>query len=584
MRDAIRVIARDKGALLPQIILNIIHLVLKGAPFGGLAFVVIELVKPAEQQRPAMLLMLCLVIVALLAVNLALAIKVHTRAYLTAYDLTAKARLHLADHLRKLSLGFFKQRNFGDISALLLQDMARLESIFSNFFMDAVACVVLPCLMALFFLGLSRQLTLLMLGVTLLAIPALVLGQKAIQHFGTRLTRTRNQAAAALLEYLLGIRVLKAFNLTGMGFERLDRVMKQLKSDSMRLEVMAAAPLFLYMAILEVGFTIVPIYGIRLLGDGQIPLETLLVFLVVGYKFFEPLVSFGAFISEIRFMNIAAGRIARVLETPPLPEPVTPVPPQKTSGQAFDVAFDHVDFSYTTAPIFKDLTVRFPAKRITALVGPSGSGKTTLTHLIARFWDVNSGAVTIGGTDIRDMDTDTLNSRISMVFQDVYLFRDTVRNNIMVGNTCATEKELIRAAELAQCHDFIMALPKGYDTVLDENGANLSGGEKQRISIARAILKDAPVILLDEATSSLDPENAHLIQQALNAMVASKTLIVIAHTLNTVVRADQIVVLDNHGIVQTGTHDALLARKGLYKTLWEEQQKARGWKFQAAGN
>ncbi len=392
MRDAIRVIARDKGALLPQIILNIIHLVLKGAPFGGLAFVVIELVKPAEQQRPAMLLMLCLVIVALLAVNLALAIKVHTRAYLTAYDLTAKARLHLADHLRKLSLGFFKQRNFGDISALLLQDMARLESIFSNFFMDAVACVVLPCLMALFFLGLSRQLTLLMLGVTLLAIPALVLGQKAIQHFGTRLTRTRNQAAAALLEYLLGIRVLKAFNLTGTGFERLDRVMKQLKSDSMRLEVMAAAPLFLYMAILEVGFTLVPIYGIRLLGDGQIPLETLLVFLVVGYKFFEPLVSFGAFISEIRFMNIAAGRIAKVLETPPLPEPVTPVPPQKPSGQAFDVAFDHVDFSYTKTPIFKDLTVRFPANRVTALVGPSGSGKTTLTHLIARFWDVNSGS------------------------------------------------------------------------------------------------------------------------------------------------------------------------------------------------
>ncbi len=576
MRDAIRVIARDKGQLLPQVILNIIHLMLKGAPFGGLALVVLELVKPAGQRHTAALVMLCLLIVVLLAVNLALAVKVHTRAYLTAYDLTANARLRLADHLRKLCLGFFRQRDFGDISALLLQDMARVESIFSNFFMDAVACVVLPGLMALVFLGVSVKLTLLMLGVTALAVPALVLGQNIIQTLGARLTRTRNRTAAALLEYILGIRVLKAFNLTGAGFLRLDRAMKQLKSDSMRLEVMAGAPLFLYMAILEVGFTAVPVYGICLLGDGQITREALLVFLVAGYKFFEPLVGFGAFISEIRFMNIAAARIAAVMDTRPLPEPSVPVRPRN-----FDVAFEHVDFSYTGTPVFKDLTVRFPEKSVTALVGLSGSGKTTLTHLVARFWDVDQGAIKIGGTDIKDMDAATLNHQISMVFQDVYLFRDTVRNNIMVGKTGATEQELIRAAEQARCHEFIMALPKGYDTVLDENGANLSGGERQRISIARAILKDAPIILLDEATSSLDPENAHLIQEALNAMVASKTLIVIAHTLNTVKGADQILVLDGHGIAEQGTHGELLAQNGLYRALWQEQQQARGWKFKS---
>jgi len=207
MRDAIRVIARDTGQLVPQIILNIIHLMLKGAPFGGLVLVIQELVKPAGQRRTLILVLLCLIIVVLLAVNLLVAVKVHTRAYLTAYDLTAKARLRLADHLRKLSMGFFKRRDFGDISALLLQDMSRVESIFSNFFMDAVACVVLPCLMALFFWGISPELTGLMFCFSALAVPALILGQKVIQGLGSRLTHTRNRAAAGLLEYLLGIKL-----------------------------------------------------------------------------------------------------------------------------------------------------------------------------------------------------------------------------------------------------------------------------------------------------------------------------------------------------------------------------------------
>ena len=575
MRDAIRVISQDTRKLYPSILLNILHLILKGLPFGILLLVIIELMKPQGQADMVLLAALCAVMIAIMTTDLFLAMRVHTLAYLTAYDLSTQARLFLGDHLRKLSLGFFKKREFGDISALLLQDMAKVESIFSNFFLDAVACFVLPLLMALFFGLINPWLTGVMLLVTVLAIPALIIGQRIIGHLGKRLTQTRNHASVRILEYLHGIKALKAFNLTGTNFKRLDQTMKQLKSDSLRLEVMAGAPLFLYMGILEVGFMAIPLLGLHLLFLGEISREVLLLFMVVGYKFFEPLVNFGAFISEIRFMNIAAGRISEVMDTSPLPEPADPIRPAK-----HHIEFNHVSFGYTETCVIDQLNLRFPDKSITALVGPSGSGKTTLTNLIARFWDVDQGAVRIGGTDIRDIGTEHLNSMISVVFQDVYLFRDTIRNNIMVGNKNASEADLIHAAKLARCHDFIQALDQGYDTLLDENGANLSGGEKQRISIARAILKDAPIVLLDEATSSLDPENAHFIQEAINAMVASKTLIVIAHTLNTIVGADQIVVMDRGKIAQQGSHEELLQAGGLYKTLWQEQQFARGWKFQ----
>jgi ATP-binding cassette subfamily B protein len=218
---------------------------------------------------------------------------------------------------------------------------------------------------------------------------------------------------------------------------------------------------------------------------------------------------------------------------------------------------------------------------MTALVGSSGSGKTTITNLIARFWDVDAGAVTIGGVDVRQMATDTLLSQLTMVFQDVYLFNDTIRHNIQFGNPHASEAEVIAAAQAARCHEFIMALPHGYDTVVGEGGSTLSGGEKQRISIARAMLKDAPIVLLDEATAAIDPENERLIQQALNALTAEKTLIVIAHRLSTVQFADRILVLDRGQIVGQGTHDRLIQEDGIYRQFWRSRQKTKTWKLGA---
>jgi ATP-binding cassette subfamily B protein len=231
--------------------------------------------------------------------------------------------------------------------------------------------------------------------------------------------------------------------------------------------------------------------------------------------------------------------------------------------------------------VLDNVTFHIPERGITALVGPSGSGKTTITNLIARFWDVDAGSVQVGGVDVRAMHTTTLQRQITMVFQDVYLFNDTIRANIAIGKPDATDAEIIAAAQAARCHDFIMALPDGYATMVGEGGATLSGGEKQRISIARALLKDAPIVMLDEATASIDPENEWLIQQAFDALAAEKTVIVIAHRLATLQRADQILVLDGGRLVQQGVHADLIAQEGLYRRFWHERERARHWKLGA---
>ena len=245
----------------------------------------------------------------------------------------------------------------------------------------------------------------------------------------------------------------------------------------------------------------------------------------------------------------------------------------------FDVKFCHVDFGYDERKVLRDVSFTIPEKTSTAIVGPSGSGKTTICSLIARFYDVDSGSILVGGHDVKEFTCDSLLKNISMVFQNVYLFHDTIRSNICFGKPDATEQEMVAAAKKACCHDFIMALPDGYDTVIGEGGGTLSGGEKQRISIARAILKDAPIIILDEATASIDPENEHLIQAAISELTKGKTIITIAHRLATIEHADQILVVDDGRIVQCGTHTSLMCQKGRYRSFVETRERAEGWKI-----
>jgi ATP-binding cassette subfamily B protein len=576
MIKAMRVIAGNLKKMRKPLWLNIFNFILKGAPYGIFYLLLLELFKPKNQIDIQKIIWIFVSMVVILIIHLFIAMISQTNSFITGYTLLADARLRLGEHLRRLSMGFFKRRDPGDITALLLQDMRKVEEIFSQLFVDIIACVALCSVMALFFFFIDWRMVLAMVISVAVAIPLLLIGQKIVVYLGSKQIASRNNVASRMLEYLQGMKVLKAFNLTGTKFIRLEKAFKKLRDDSIKLEAGSGAPVLSYLVILEIGFIGLLLLGVYLLFGGQITIPVLILFLVIGYRFYDPLKNVGIYATEMRYYNISAERITEVMKTDPLPEPE-----ENTKPNNFNIEFKDVTFRYYDTDVLKKINATFPERSITALVGPSGSGKTTTTNLIARFWDINSGEIMIGGINIRNIKTEKLLSYISMVFQDVYLFHDTVYNNIKIGNNEADRNKIIAAAKSAQCHEFIKKLEKGYDTMVGEGGSTLSGGEKQRISIARAILKDAPIVLLDEATASLDPENELLIQNAISELVKSKTLIVIAHRLSTIAHADQILVIDNGKVIERGKHAELIGAGRMYSRMWDNQQQARGWKFGA---
>ena len=322
--------------------------------------------------------------------------------------------------------------------------------------------------------------------------------------------------------------------------------------------------------ILQAGIGITIFVGALLLTSGEIELLPLLMFLLMVTRIYGPILSILANLSSLLNLNVVTNRMRTLLTTPAMEG-------KEKEVSNCDIELSHVTFAYNQENVIKDISCKIPQGSVTALVGPSGSGKSTISKLIARFWDIQKGKITIGGKDIKAMEPESLMSYMSFVFQDVTLFNDTVMNNIRIGNPNATDEQVITAAQAAYCDEFVREMPEGYQTLLGENGSTLSGGERQRISIARALLKNAPIILLDEATASLDPENEVLVQKAIAKLIEGKTVIMIAHRLRTVVDADQIFVLENGKLVESGTHNELMKKQGLYQKLYHIQQESLGW-------
>lgn len=503
------------------------------------------------------------------------------------YATSADGRIRLAEHIRKLPLGFLMSKDSGELGNTMMNDFSQIEEGVTHILPQLISGIIVVFL-ALFGMAFADWRMALAMFAGLPVTFLILWGVRMIDRKrGAAHTRARIEQTNRLQEYLTGMKVIKAYNLRGANFKKLERAFHNFMKESIKLEGVSGPFYLVAVAFLQIGLSMITMAGTYLLLGGTLELPMLIIFLLVGSRVFDPLVSAITQLPVFTYQAAAGKRIVDLLEEPTM----------QGDGEApedHNVIFENVTFGYKVNcsegaregslgcgedVVLHNVNASFPKGTMTAIVGPSGSGKSTMLRLIARFYDPQSGVVRFGGVDEKTVDPERLMSKISVVFQDVYLFQDTIGNNIRYGKENATQKEIEAAAKLAHCHDFIMALPNGYNTMVGEGGSTLSGGEKQRISIARAILKDAPVLLLDEATSSLDPENEVEVQQAIEELVKDRTVVMIAHKLKTIAGADQIIVLEQGEVKEVGTHEELMKKQGLYHHLWNIQQTTAGWQI-----
>ena len=492
----------------------------------------------------------------------------------TGYFMVAEKRIHIGDRLRYIPMGYFNDNSLGNITAVVTTTLSDVEN-------NAARCLVSVIGGFLNTLGLCLGLTVAEWRLGLLAIAGILaylgvteLSQRAMLKTGPARQHAQMNLVEAVLEYIQGMSVVKSYGLDKDSGQAVQRTVDESCDKALSLEKSVVPWMGLRQVVVRVFSVAIAVCALAFYSGGTLSLARCLLMLVASFMLYAELESAGNMADNLQMLGASMDKANSIDDTPVMDIDGAELTPADTS-----VEFQDVSFAYGDRTILDHVSLTVPSGSITAVVGPSGGGKTTLCNLIARFWDVQSGKITVGGYDVREYKLDSLMKNISMVFQSVYLFNDTVENNIKFGRPDATHEQVVAAARAACCHDFIMALPDGYDTVLGEGGGSLSGGEKQRISIARAMLKDAPIVILDEATASVDPENEAELQAAISALTRGKTLIMIAHRLNTVRNADQILVLSGGHIVQRGTHQELMAQGGLYADFVGVRQEALRWKL-----
>ena len=484
-------------------------------------------------------------------------------------------RLRVGDRLKGAPMGYFSEQRLSAITATLTTTVHQLEEFMTICMTGLSGGVAMAVAMSLFFLAFAPPVA----AITFVGIAVGLVVLEWLRRRSSSVTRevtaAQEDMTDAVIEYARGMAVLRTFASPDEALAKAKASFERKRKADFDQEQAAQGILKLYALVFNLASCGVLFASCALYLTGALPLSWALTLLVAAFMIYGELISAnnGAFLTKK-----IEGELDRVDEVCAVPKQDTMDAPLAPVG--FDLAMEDVSFSYDgVRRVIDGVTLSIPEGTTCALVGPSGSGKTTLVNLLARFWDVDAGRVALGGVDVREGTAESLLSRISMVFQNVYLFNDTVENNIRFGKPSATHEEVVAAAKRARCHDFIMELPQGYDTVLEEGGASLSGGERQRVSIARAIMKDAPVVILDEATSSVDPENEHLLMAAISELTRGKTLVTIAHRLNTVRDADQILVVDEGRIVQRGTHEELMREPGIYRRFIEMRREAAGWRL-----
>ena len=489
------------------------------------------------------------------------------------YDTCAKKRVEIAEHLRYLPMGYFNANSLGQITSITTNIMESLENIATRVVMlvcDGLLTTSLIVVMLFFFDW--RIACVLLCGFSLFLFANSRLRIASEKVSGKKI-RADERLVEKVLEYLQGMTEVKAYRLTGVKSKELNEAISENSKINIDMEMTLVPRIALQSFIAKLTGVAMVAFSCAFYCAGSMDALNAVVMVISAFIIYTSLETAGQYSSLLRVVDMSVDRAQEILNTPQMDISGETIEPAVRDITAQDIAF-----SYEKRKIIDGISLHIPEKTTTAIVGPSGGGKTTLVNLLARFWDVDGGTVMLGGRNVKDYDMDSLMANFSFVFQSVYLFHDTIANNIRFGQPGAPMEDVIAAAKKACCHDFISSLPHGYDTVVGEGGASLSGGEKQRISIARAMMKNAPVIFLDEATANVDPENENELMHAVQALTAEKTVIMIAHRLKTVERADQIIVVDHGKIVQHGTHTQLMEQDGIYRNFIGERREAASWK------
>lgn len=563
---------KERGNINKSVVVSVVNALLQMCQVGAIYLVVWGLTGGSTSAKTAWLA-LVLVLVSIFggAVASSRSKQLQTHA---GYFMAADRRISIANRLKSVPMGYFNESSLGQLSGVCTTVVGSIESMVPMVLVNILGGLITTAVFTVIILIFDWRIGLLVLAGILVYLAVVSAMEKKSARIAADTQKSQTALVEAVLENVQGMSVIKSFNLSGRGDKKLQDAVEENRRANLEVEQVMTPYTMAEEAVLQLAGVGMMLAAVLFWRGGSMSLANALMVLVMSFLVFNQIKAFGMGVSMLR---LAAASIDRTVETEQMPR-------MDEHGRAaapadHEITFEHVDFSYEHKQILHDISVTLPDKTTTAIVGPSGSGKTTLCNLIARFWDVDSGSVKIGGVDVRDYTLESLMDQISMVFQNVYLFADTIENNIKFGCPEATHEQVVAAARKACCADFIEALPDGYDTVIGEGGASLSGGEKQRISIARAMLKDAHIVILDEATANVDPENEDRLQKAIEALTRDKTIILIAHRLKTVKNADQILVVDHGCIVQQGKHDALMKQLGLYAEFVGGRRQAEGWKL-----
>ena len=490
------------------------------------------------------------------------------------YCTTANKRVQIGEHLRYLPMGYFSENSLGAITSVTTNTMDNLSGVSTRVVMLVTEGIFSTAVMTLAVFLFDWRVGLLIITGLLIYYVVNHALQRRSEKTTARKLAGDTAVVESVLEFIKGIAEVKSYSLTGKYNRKLEAAIDENAAANIDMELKLQPLMWAQNAVAKLIDVGVVVLSLVLYTGGRMELLNCVVLCVCSFLLTEGLEQAGTQSSLLRVVDTCVNQANDILNLPAMD-----ISGAELTPECRDLHAEDIRFSYGERPIINGITLDIPEKTTTAIVGPSGGGKTTLCHLLSRFWDVDAGTVTLGGRDVRAYDMDSLMQNFSFVFQNVYLFHDTIANNIRFGQPDAPMEQVIEAAKKARCHDFIMKLPQGYETVIGEAGGTLSGGERQRLSIARAMMKDAPIIILDEATANVDPENEQELMEAIDALTHEKTVIMIAHRLKTVRRADQIFVVDKGRLVQRGTHEELMAQGGIYRRFIRGREQAVGWKL-----